>query len=88
MFSFRRVDALGDITPHIERRDQTLSYFGFEAEELRGLITELNGSGIDRVVPVGDALRFDHIWDGWDLLDIFGRRITVRHTDQNGSELP
>ena len=88
MFSFRRVDALGDIAPHIERRDQTLSYFGFSGDELQGLITELNGSGIDRVVPVGDALRFDHIWDGWDLLDVFGRRVTMRHTDQNGSELP
>jgi len=86
MFSFRRVDDLSDIAPHIERRDQTLSYFGFDAKELQGLITELNGAGIDRVVPVGDALRFDHIWDGWDLLDVFGRRVTVRQAEQRGSE--
>jgi hypothetical protein len=29
------------------------------------------------MVPVGDALRFDRVWDGIDLLQAFGKRVTI-----------
>lgn len=81
VFFEHRVDALADLAPHIERRDQTLVQFGFSAAELTGLVRELNGRGIDRIVGVGEALTFHRIWDGNDLLQSFTRRTTVDLTE-------
>lgn len=66
---------LADLIPHIRREDQTLTVFGFEADALRTFATELRGRGIDRIVPFGQALQFNRIWDGYDLLQEFTRRV-------------
>jgi len=34
-------------------------------------------SGVDRVVPIGQALSFSNIWDGHDLLREFCREIEI-----------
>lgn len=81
IFFQHRVDSLRDLVRHLERRDQTLVQFGFSTTELTDLVRELNGRGIDRVVPVGEALTFHHIWDGHDLLQSFTRRTTIDFTE-------
>lgn len=69
--------SLNDLAPHVRRRDQTLTVFGFSREELLAMVRTINGRGIDRLVPVGQALAFDHVWDGYDLLQQFTRRISL-----------
>jgi hypothetical protein len=69
---------LATLVPHVRREDQTLATFGFLAEELRDLATRLQGRGIDRIVPVGQALAFNRVWDGHDLLQAFTRLVTIR----------
>jgi hypothetical protein len=71
------VDSLADIIPTIERRDQTLTYFGFDKTELEKFVHHFNGKGFDRIVPVGQALSFDTIWDGYDLPEQFTRRVKI-----------
>nr|WP_042184322.1 acyl-CoA reductase [Kibdelosporangium sp. MJ126-NF4]CEL16222.1 Coenzyme F390 synthetase [Kibdelosporangium sp. MJ126-NF4]CTQ94147.1 Coenzyme F390 synthetase [Kibdelosporangium sp. MJ126-NF4] len=71
------VDRLADLVPAIQRKDQTLSVFGFSRDELITLVNTLAGRGIDRVVPFGSALTFSAIWDGFDLLHEFTRLTTV-----------
>jgi hypothetical protein len=66
-----------ELAPLVDGRDQTLSYFGVDVGQLRSLVSLLNGRGIDRIVPVGDALRFDRVWDGVDLLQSFAKRVTI-----------
>ena len=61
----------------IKRKDQTLSHFGFDHEEVRALARALNGRGIDRIVPIGRALQFHRYWDGYDLLRSFTRTVYV-----------
>lgn len=68
-------DNLEDIVPHIKRRDQTLSYYGFSENQLIDLIHKLNGHGVDRIVPFGEALTFNRYWDGFDLIQSFTRRV-------------
>ena len=63
-----RTDRLLDIARWIGRRDQTMTYFGFSAEQLRQLAVSLNGRGIDRMAPIGQALNFHRYWDGYDLV--------------------
>jgi hypothetical protein len=76
-----RCDRLVDLASCIGRRDQTLGHEGFGADELRNFAITLNGRGIDRMVPIGDALTFNRFWDGNDLLQAFTRRVLVATRD-------
>jgi hypothetical protein len=66
---------LADIGRILIRRDQTITHFGFSAEELREFAIGTRGRGGDRFVPVGQALSFHRYWDGYDLLREFTRTV-------------
>lgn len=68
---------ISEIAPHVRREDQTLTAFGIDAADLRGLVSRLSGRGLDRIVPFGQALQFDRIWDGYDLLQELTRKTTL-----------
>jgi hypothetical protein len=70
-------ETLAGLIPFVERRDQTVTYFGFAEEELREWIRSLGHRGVDRIVPIGQALQFDRIWDGNDLLSDLTRLVRV-----------
>jgi hypothetical protein len=76
-FPMATLPTLGDLVPIVQRKDQTLSCFGFDHAELTAFVTELAGRGIDRIVPFGSALTFSAIWDGYDLVSEFSRLVTV-----------
>ncbi|MBI1353747.1 MAG: gamma-glutamyl phosphate reductase [Acidobacteria bacterium] len=69
---------LGEIETMLDRRDQTLTHFGFPADELRAAARAWNGRGLDRIVPVGRALQFDRYWDGMDLFAALTRCVAVQ----------
>ena len=71
------VDELASLTPIIDSRTQTLAQFGFEVEQLAQFVRMLNGRGVDRIVPLGSAMNFAPIWDGYDLLCEFTRLVTI-----------
>lgn len=72
-----RIDELADLAKVVERRNQTLAHFGFRLDELNELVDVLNGRGLERLVPIGQALQFDRYWDGYDLLTAFSRIVHV-----------
>jgi hypothetical protein len=76
-FAEARVDRLVDLVPVVDRRDQTVTYFGFDRATLTEFADALAGRGVDRLVPVGSALDFASTWDGYDLLYEFTRLTTV-----------
>jgi hypothetical protein len=69
--------SLADLVPIVSPKDQTLTYFGFEPKEMHALAHALGGRGIERIVPLGSALSFAAIWDGYDLLREFTKITTV-----------
>jgi hypothetical protein len=69
--------SLGELAGIVKPKDQTLSYFGFSQDEMRELALAIGGRGIERIVPVGQALSFAAIWDGFDLLREFTKITTV-----------
>lgn len=69
---------LADLVPHVRRRDQTLAHFGFATDELEALARSLNGRGLDRFVPIGQALSFQPVWDGVDLLQALSRVVSIQ----------
>jgi len=72
-----RLDDLDDLRPWLNRRIQTVSYFGIDASRWRTFFAGEPVRGIDRVVPFGQALNFAPVWDGFDLYRSFTREITV-----------
>ncbi len=58
-------------------QDQTLVAFGFSACELDKLIHYTRGRALDRVVAPGEALNFDSVWDGIDLMSVLTRQIRI-----------
>jgi hypothetical protein len=58
-------------------KDQTLSYFGYDAGELKRLAMQLPGRAIDRIVPIGQALDFSPTWDGVDMFHSFTRCVEI-----------
>lgn len=78
VFSHVRLDDLAKVAELGEERDQTITHFGFSETELRDLAQRAGVRGVDRLVPVGEALSFEPIWDGYDLIGDFLRRVTVR----------
>jgi hypothetical protein len=72
-----QIGSLTDLAKSVRRQDQTLSYFGFDTSMLAEFVRAANGRGIDRLVPMGQALDFGHIWDGWDLIVSLTRLVRV-----------
>lgn len=68
------LDALRDfVTPRV----QTLSYLGFQPEELRHFVLENGLTGVDRIVPVGHTMDFALTWDGYDLIRTLSRSVSA-----------
>ena len=57
---------------------QTITYFGFSKKYLKNFFQSNNFNGIDRVVPFGQALNIDLIWDGYDITKLLTRRIDIK----------
>lgn len=70
--------SLAETVSFVTDADQTVTHFGFTAEELREFAAAAGARGLDRVVPVGEALAFAPDWDGYSLMRDFVRTVTVR----------
>lgn len=68
-------ETLDGLKPALGRKCQTLVCFGVEAEGLAEKIAQWGVKGVDRIVPVGQALDFGMYWDGMDLIGMMSRRI-------------
>lgn len=69
-----RLDLLAD---QLDDRDQTMVAFGLDHAQLAAFASSLPNRALDRIVPVGRALDFHHIWDGTDLFAVLMRRVTL-----------
>lgn len=72
------VEQLMDIADIIVDKDQTIAYFGFDQYQLVTLVNHLPSRGIDRIVPIGQALNFDGVWDGQNFLTSFTREVVIK----------
>jgi hypothetical protein len=61
----------------LDNKVQTLGVMGFGSDELSRIAESAARGGVDRVVPVGTALNFDLVWDGYDLIRTLTRAVSV-----------
>jgi len=71
------LEELNQFLSFTSKKTQTLTYSGIDANLLRQLVINSGELGIDRVVPIGQALDIGFVWDGKDILRSLSRQITV-----------
>jgi hypothetical protein len=71
------IDNIKDLALFNSNKHQTMTYFGFNSEELRNFVLMKGYSSPSRIVPIGSALNFDYLWDGYNLLHEFTKDINI-----------
>jgi hypothetical protein len=69
--------SLDELLPLINANDQTLGYYGFSKEELKEFALKTMGKGVNRIVPIGEALKFSPIWDGCNIMSELTKLILI-----------
>ena len=76
-FFQKNINQINDLKNFINKKCQTVSYFGFTKKQLELFILNNNLLGIDRLVPIGKALGIDIIWDGYEVLKSLSRSVSL-----------
>ena len=71
------LDGVASLQDYVRPKVQTVTYFGFEREELIQIISEQSSSGVDRFVPVGRALEMGLVWDGKDIIRSLSKSVVI-----------
>ena len=69
---------LKDLAPIIDERYQTITYFGINEKDLAEMLLTYRLRGVDRIVPVGQAIGMGVLWDGYNLISSLSRVIEVK----------
>ena len=59
----------------VQKKYQTLTYYGVEKKTIKEFVLKNNLNGIDRIVRIGNALNMSLIWDGYDITRSLSRII-------------
>ncbi len=77
LFLELHLPSLVDLASQLTDKEQTLSVFGFTQQELLIFSQKLPARALDRITRIGDALEFELIWDGQDLITAFSRKLLL-----------
>ncbi len=72
-----RIEDVDSIADFVNEEDQTITHFGLAPQEIKRLAVTAGTKGVDRIVPIGQALDFAPVWDGYDLLTDFTRHVSI-----------
>ncbi len=76
-FFQKDLKSLNQLANFINKKCQTITYFGFNNNRFKKLLTDNNLLGADRIVKIGEGLNFELNWDGYDTIKILSRVVTV-----------
>ena len=69
---------LNKISIFLNKKFQTMTYFGLDKNFCKKIVVDNLTDGIDRIVPVGQALDINLNWDGFDLNKSLTRVVEVK----------
>ena len=72
------INDLNKMKSYINNKYQTLTYFGINKDVLKNFILKNQLEGIDRIVPIGQALDISFLWDGYDLNRTLSRVVDIK----------
>ena len=70
------IKELEELIPAINKKIQTMTCYGYDIQKLRRVVRDSRLRGIDRIVPLGQAMTFEPTWDGMDLIERLSREIS------------
>lgn len=76
-FSEYTAASLSELSQIIDRKYQTLAYYGIEKTDLKEFISQIKPNGIDRIVPIGKTSDFSLTWDGYNLIETLTRKVDI-----------
>ncbi len=62
----------------VDEKYQTITYYGIDPEIIKEDIKRYHLKGIDRIVPIGQAMNIDIVWDGHNLINELSREISIQ----------
>lgn len=71
-------DDLDEIVTIVNNKYQTLTYHGIDKNKIKDIVLKNSLLGIDRIVPIGQAMDMTVIWDGYDIVKTLSRIIDVK----------
>lgn len=71
------IEDYAEILPSLTEKVQTIATAGIDAEEIKEWILKHSVRGIDRIVPFGKTLDISLVWDGYDLVRMLSRIVSV-----------
>jgi len=66
-FYVRSISSAMELEEIQEKKVQTITHWGLNDSQRSDVESLKYGVGIDRVVPLGEGLNFDYVWDGYNL---------------------
>ena len=70
------IKELEELIPAVNKKIQTMTCYGYGIQKLRRFVRDSRLRGIDRIVPLGQAMTFEPTWDGMDLIERLSREIS------------
>ena len=64
---------LSEIVPILTKQCQTISFLGENKEEIKELVFKNGVLGVDRIVPLGETMGLEFIWDGYKMIENMSR---------------
>ena len=78
LFYEMNLDEMDDIFDRLSQRVQTCVTFGISGETLAKRLANCHARGVDRIVPVGQAMDIGVFWDGYDVIGSLSRGLVVQ----------
>ena len=75
LYLVKTLEQMNELAELLDVKLQTLSYWQVDKSDLLKLVEQPSIKGVDRIVPVGQALAFSPEWDGFDLFSQLTRKI-------------
>jgi hypothetical protein len=76
---FTEYDAksLDEVAPIVKYKYQTMACYGIDDADIKNFILRNHLIGIDRFVPFGKTTAFSLTWDGYNLINMLSREVTI-----------
>ncbi len=72
--NFKNLNSLKKI---IDKKIQTVTYFGLKKSDLLNFVVKNKLIGVDRIVPIGNSLNISLNWDGYNTINQMSRVIEI-----------
>lgn len=66
-------EELQEIVPVLSKQCQTISFLGESKQKIKDIVFQNGVRGVDRIVPLGQTMGLEFIWDGYKMIETMSR---------------